>query len=164
MFKIAQNLPHSELSCWVWKLGKILELDKSAGAPKMKNSLKSLLIFIGEFNVSTRPYFMKICEYCLLVPDFFHTFSPFKYGGSIAILIDQVFWEFSLVQGYQSQMISLCLKRFFLWELSSSISKSDRVKMSIGFLGMTRPLPLMSHFLTSSAFHHGVTKCGQEMP
>ena len=165
MFKIAQRLPNRELRCWVWKLGKILELDKSAGAPKMKNYLKSLFIFFGEFDVCIlyKAIFYEICEYYLLVPDFSLAFSPFKYSGSIEFWLIKSFGELFLVQGHQSQMISLCLKRFFLWELSSSISKSDRVKMSIGFLGMTRPLPLMSHFLTSSAYHHGVTKCGQEM-
>ena len=142
MFKIAQRLPNRELRCWVWKLGKILELDKSAGAPKMKNYLKSLFIFFGEFDVCIlyKAIFYEICEYYLRVPDFSLAFSPFKYSGSIDFWLIKSFGDFFLI-----------------------ISKSSRVKMSIDFLGMTRPLPLMSHFLTSSAYHHGVTKCEQEM-
>ena len=51
----------------------------------MKNSLKNLLIFFGEFDVCLlyKAIFYEICEYFLLVQDFSLAFSPFQYGRLI---------------------------------------------------------------------------------
>ena len=73
----------------------------------MKNSLKSLLIFFGEFYVSTKPYFNEICEYYLLVPDFSLAFSPFKYSGSIEFRLIKSFGDFFLYRDFLSYIFNV---------------------------------------------------------